>query len=92
MTHELTAAIRGGTVEHHAHSPTDSENIRMIAKQLRIPESALEEAKALMPFLDRDRAMIARGRITLSDVLRMAVMEGLEVLKVRYATAEQERP
>jgi hypothetical protein len=63
-----------------------------IRYQIRLPEELIEEAKTLVPAMGRDLRLTIHGQVTLADVLRLALAEGLEVLKQRYPAAERERP
>lgn len=55
-----------------------------IRYQLRLPEELIEEARKLLPAMSRDLRLTIRGEVTLADVLRIALAEGIEVLKGRY--------
>jgi hypothetical protein len=55
-----------------------------IRYQLRLPEELIEEARKLLPAMSQDLRLTIRGEVTLADVLRIALAEGIEVLKERY--------
>ena len=59
-----------------------------IRYQLRLPEELIEEARKLLPAMSRDLRLTIRGEVTLADILRIALAEGIEVLKQRYPTQE----
>jgi hypothetical protein len=52
--------------------------------QLRLPQSLIEQADALIEALSRDRDLSAAGRITRATVLRLALARGLENLAQEY--------
>lgn len=47
---------------------------------LRVPADALERAELLVPRLNARPEHQARGAVTRSDVLRLALLRGLEVI------------
>ena len=60
----------------------------IIRYQMRIPEELLEEARVLIAPMNEDRKLALRGKVTIGDVMRLALVEGLKVLKQRYPTEE----
>jgi hypothetical protein len=54
---------------------------------LYVPEHLLDDAERLVPVLKHDPALAVMGRVNRSVVLRLALQEGLAVLKQRYASA-----
>jgi hypothetical protein len=55
-----------------------------IRYQLRLPEELIEEAEKLQPAMNRDLNLTIRGKVTVADVLRIALAEGINTLKARY--------
>ncbi len=49
--------------------------------QLRLPQSIVGRADALLALLLEDPALTAMGRVTRTSVLRLAILRGLEVLE-----------
>jgi hypothetical protein len=59
--------------------PSPSEPLAQIA--LRVPADLLHRADALAPRLNRLPEHAARGAVKRSDVLRLALVRGLDVLE-----------
>ncbi len=51
---------------------------------LRLPEKLLEGIEELLPLVAQDLEIAAMGRVSRSQVLRIAVLQGLNVLRERY--------
>jgi hypothetical protein len=64
---------------------TDEENGEELTMyQVRLPINVLDRARALVPRLRRSRELRDLGRLTLTTVVRMALVRGLEVLEQQY--------
>jgi hypothetical protein len=55
-----------------------------VTRSLVMPAALLDEAEALVPLVNRNTEVRVRGQATVSDVLRMAIHEGLPNLRSRY--------
>jgi hypothetical protein len=51
---------------------------------LRLPEKLLERVEELVPYVAADLEFASMGRVSRSQVLRIAVFQGLNVLRHRY--------
>lgn len=51
---------------------------------IRLSPDIIEEADGLIPILQQDTRLRAGGRISRSTVLRLAVLEGMAVLRKTY--------
>jgi hypothetical protein len=54
---------------------------------LQLPEHLLKEAERLVPVLAHQREFAVMGRMSRALVLRLALQQGLEVLKRTYESA-----
>ncbi len=51
---------------------------------LRLPEKLLDGVDELVPYVADDMEFAAMGRVSRSQVLRIAVLQGLHALRERY--------
>jgi hypothetical protein len=58
---------------------------------LRVSADLLRRAERLLGEIATDSAIVAMGRLTRSQVLRLALFEGIKVLEDRYGTAPDDR-
>jgi hypothetical protein len=58
---------------------------------LRLPQSMIDRADALLDRLARDEEAVLLGRVSRSIVLRLAVLRGLEQLEAEHATSPAAR-
>jgi hypothetical protein len=56
----------------------------IIRYQMRVPEELIDEARELVAPMNEDRQLALRGKVTIGDVMRLALVEGLNALKQRY--------
>lgn len=60
--------------------------VEMATIPVRIPEDLLQQADDLIPAIQGDHHLHAvAGRISRSSVLRLAIVEGIGVLRKRYS-------
>jgi hypothetical protein len=69
------------------------ERLRRLGERpvtLRLPPDLLERAERLLPGLGRDPRLSALASLSRSQVLRLALLEGLQVLERRYRATERD--
>lgn len=83
---ERTAAMLAGELPcpdlDDEERPVQTEALRNA--NVRLPDAALERAVALVPKVAVSSELAAAGCVTRSDVLRLAVLRGLEQLEAEY--------
>jgi hypothetical protein len=56
----------------------------MQGRQIRLPQDMIDRIEALIPKLERDPRIAAKGRVTFALTLRIALQRGLEDLEREY--------
>ena len=54
------------------------------ALNLKVDKEIIERAEALIPRLKADPELSALGRISVSSIIRLAILRGIEVLEKQY--------